>query len=91
VRIVLNRHYRKSEFTPGDLAGIFKQPVFATVSNDYQSFMQAVNKGKTIRSVREKSVINRDLKNVAALLTGLGDRALTGGKKKLGSIFARSS
>jgi pilus assembly protein CpaE len=91
VRIVLNRQVRKSEFTTGDLANIFKQPVFATVANDYQSLMQAVNKGKTLRIAREKSGINRDIRRLASLLTGMSAPVRSDGESRgmLGSLFSR--
>jgi pilus assembly protein CpaE len=90
VRIVVNRHDRKSDFTAGDLAGIFKQPIFATITNDYQSVMQAINKGRTIGMVRHKSGTNRDMRKLAGLLAGspILERRQTGWKKTLESLFS---
>ena len=92
VRIILNRQVRKSEFTTGDLASILKQPVYATVANDYPALMQAVNKGKTLRIAREKSGINKDFRRLAGLLTGMTSPARGEGEGKgmLGSLFSRS-
>jgi pilus assembly protein CpaE len=91
IRIVLNRYYEKSEFTADDLARILKQPVFAIIPNDYRSTMQAVNKGKTIKAVREKTGINRDFRRMACLLIGSAATASneTGRRKTLKSLFSR--
>jgi len=93
VRIVLNRQVRKSDFTTSDLASIFKQPVFATVANDYSSLMQAVNKGKTLRIARERAGINKDFRRLAGLLTGIGGSARGDGERGgvLGSLFSRGN
>lgn len=92
VRIVLNRLYKNSEFTPGDLARIFKRPVFATISNDYRSVMLAVNKGKPIGTLRQKTAISRDLRKLAGLLTGAAapERRLSAWKRSLASLFSRA-
>jgi pilus assembly protein CpaE len=93
VRIVVNRHDKKSDFTAGDLAGIFKQPVFATIANDYSSVMQAINKGKPIEMVRGKSGTNRDVRKLAGLLAGstVPERGRSGWKKSLGSLFSSTT
>lgn len=91
VRIVLNRHYGKGEFTTDDLARIFKQPVFAAITNDYRTVMQAVSKGKTVGAIRRKTGITRDFRRLAELLVGstTSDPEETGWKKHLGSVFSR--
>ena len=89
VKIVLNRHFKKSEFTPNDLATIFKQPIYSSISNDYRSVTQAVNKAKTLGAARRKSRINADFENLAAQLTGMisTTRKGKGWKKSLSSFL----
>lgn len=70
IRIVVNRHNTNGEFTSDDLGRIFNQPVFATITNDYRSAMQAIDKGKPIGTVREKTRINRDLRRLTRRLIG---------------------
>ena len=92
VRIVLNRHLKKSDYTPEDLEKIFKQPVFGAVANDYAAAMQAVNKGKPLSAVKEKATINRDIQRLAKHLAGPAAAchpAGPGWKNSLGALFAR--
>ncbi len=71
VKIVLNRYHSKGEFNSNDLKGIFKQPVTASIANDYETVMLTLNKGKPLSVVREKSRINSDYANLASAITGI--------------------
>ena len=71
VKIVLNRYHSKGEFNSNDLKGILKQPVIASIVNDYDTVMLSSNKGKPLSIVREKSRINRDYAGLAAAVTGI--------------------
>lgn len=88
LKIILNRYCSREEFNSNDLANIFKRPVLATITNDYYSIIQSLNKGKPLSLIRENSSINNDFRKLAAIIAGTGiDTGKRKGIKGLLSIF----
>ncbi len=71
IKIIVNRYMKNSDLTAHDLSMILDLPVFFTISNNYRSFSQAINKGKTISSAFPKSGLNKQFKTMAGILTGI--------------------
>ena len=88
VRIVLSCYSDKGDFNAKDLAGIFNQPVFATITQDQNAVIQSENRAKPLGMIKENSRINRDFERLASRITGIradgaGGKGLKGLVEKL--------
>lgn len=71
IRLVVNRHLRKSELRKSDLEQIFRQKIAFCIDNDYPLLMRAAHKGATIAQVSAGSRISRQMAKMAADLSGM--------------------
>ncbi|MBN1905181.1 MAG: AAA family ATPase [Deltaproteobacteria bacterium] len=85
VRIIVSCYSDREDLNSKDLSNVFKQPVFATITQDYNSVMQSENRSRPLDMVNGKSRINRDFEKLASLLTGI--QAVYTAKKGLRSLL----
>ncbi len=71
IHLILNRYLSRSELEADDLSNILQQPVFATLANDYKAVSDSIATGKTVDLSSGNSPFNRDVKKLAAKLTGI--------------------
>jgi pilus assembly protein CpaE len=88
VQVILSGYSDKGEFNKKDIGNVFKQPVFASITDDPYAVTQCENRAKTLGMIRENSRINKDFRMLASRLTGIGtdDRARKGWKGLLGKL-----
>lgn len=75
VKIIVNRFMEKSELTREDISYVLNWPVFATIANDFASLTDAMNKSKTLDMIKPDLRINRDIRALAGLVTGIKSEA----------------
>ncbi len=73
ISIVLNRLDKKSILHPEDVQSVMKQPLFATISNDWSALTQAGHKGDPLGVAHSRRRITRELHQLAGRLTGMAD------------------
>ena len=74
IQLVLNRYQRDSKITPEVIAEAVGLPVAHTLSNDFASAIEAINRGLMLQDVAPRSPLTRDIEALAPLLAG-EDRA----------------
>jgi pilus assembly protein CpaE len=70
VKLILNRYQRSSKLSPqviGDAVGI---PIAHTVSNDFGSAIESINRGLVLQDVAPRSPLTRDIETLAPALAG---------------------
>ncbi len=65
VKIIANRHVKKSNIKVEDAEKVLNYPIFWTVPNDYETTMACLNKGVPISVGAPKSQLNLSLKELA--------------------------
>ena len=68
---VLNRLDKSSVLKPDDVEMVLKQPLLATIANDWRSLSRAGRKGEPLGIAHERRKITRDLQKLAARLIGI--------------------
>lgn len=71
IALVLNRCDRKGALRPEDVEMVLKQPLFATIANDWTACEQASGKGEPLATLYPRRRISRDLHHLAERLTGM--------------------
>lgn len=88
VRLVLNRYSASDSISPADVERSIGLKVFWKISNDYEAVMGSVNSGKPIVLNGGSSTYTRDVKGLAAAVTGVAaDPKARGGR--LGKLSAK--
>jgi pilus assembly protein CpaE len=70
VKLVLNRYQRSSKITPAVIAEAVGIPVTHTVSNDFSSAIESINRGMVLQDLAPRSPLTRDIDALAPLLAG---------------------
>lgn len=70
VHLVLNRYNARKRPTREEVEQQLNFPVFATLSDDYEAVVGAQDKGRSVVEAAPRSVVSRDLEDLAALLQG---------------------
>jgi pilus assembly protein CpaE len=68
---VLNRLSKNSVLQPEDVEMVLKQPLMATVSNDWSALARSTRKGDPLGVAHERRPITRDVHRLAAKLIGM--------------------
>ena len=68
---VLNRLGKESVMQPDDVRMVLKHPLLASVANDWTSLSRASRKGEPLGVAHERRRITRDIRGLAARLTGI--------------------
>jgi pilus assembly protein CpaE len=69
--VVLNRISRHSVLQPEDVRMVLKQPLLATVTNDWSGLARSARKGETLRIAYPRHRITRETHRLAARLIGM--------------------
>ncbi len=69
--IVLNRLSKQSVLQPDDVGMVMKQPLLATLTDDRTALARSARKGETLRIAHAHRRITRDIRGLAARLTGI--------------------
>jgi pilus assembly protein CpaE len=72
IKLVLNRHQRGSNITAEVISEAVGLPVAHTLSNDFGSAIEAINRGLMLQEVAPRSALTRDIEALAPLLGGDG-------------------
>jgi pilus assembly protein CpaE len=72
---VLNRLSKDSSLQPEDVEMVLKQPLLASIANDWASLARAAQKGEPLGLAHERRRITRDLHGLAARLMGMAPSA----------------
>jgi len=70
VQLVLNRYQRDSKITPEVIADTVGLPVTHTLSNDFASAIESINRGLLLYDVAPRSKLTKDIEALAPLLAG---------------------
>jgi pilus assembly protein CpaE len=70
VKLVLNRYQRSSKITQAVIAEAVGMPVAHTVSNDFSSAIESINRGMVLQDLAPRSPLTRDIDALAPLLSG---------------------
>jgi pilus assembly protein CpaE len=70
VKLVLNRYQRSSKITQAVIAEAVGMPVAHTVSNDFSSAIESINRGMVLQDLAPRSPLTRDIDALAPLLAG---------------------
>jgi pilus assembly protein CpaE len=65
VRLVVNRHLKKSDITLKEAEESLRSRILWSIPNDYQTTMSAINRGKPIYEISPRSDITRRLGEIA--------------------------
>ncbi len=94
IEIIINRYEKGHEIDFKEIERLFEQDIFATVSNDYKSITESINRGDLLSANHENSPANHDMAAIAELLTGIksskGNQDKGGFLKKLVGRFQRA-
>ena len=69
ISIIVNRYQERSDLQLQDIERALKQPVWATVKNDFKAMTQSFNHGQTVAATAQQSRINQDFSGIAGLVT----------------------
>ncbi|MED5372399.1 MAG: AAA family ATPase [Myxococcota bacterium] len=69
VRLVINRHEKRSQLSVSDIEGNLQTKVAAVIQNDWKTVSQAVNEGRLVREVNKKSPVASDISNMVSIVT----------------------
>jgi pilus assembly protein CpaE len=70
IRLVLNRHQRSSKLTPQVISDAVGMPVAHTVSNDFGSAIESINRGMVLQDLAPRSPLTRDIEALAPAIAG---------------------
>ncbi|UCG66295.1 MAG: AAA family ATPase [Deltaproteobacteria bacterium] len=70
IRVVINRHLKKSDVSISEAEESIKQEIFWSIPNDYKATMSAINQGKPLSKVGRKAPVTRSLTEMANCLVG---------------------
>jgi pilus assembly protein CpaE len=70
VQLVLNRFQKDSKITPEVIADTVGLPVTHTLSNDFASAIESINRGLLLYDVAPRSRLTKDIEALAPLLAG---------------------
>jgi pilus assembly protein CpaE len=70
IKLVLNRYQRTSKISPQVISEAVGLPVAHTVSNDFGSAIDSINRGLTLQEVAPRSALTRDIEAMPSLLAG---------------------
>ena len=79
VKLVVNRYHRNSKITTDVIAEAVGLEVAHTLSNDFPTAIEAINRGLMLESFAPRSPLNRDIEALAPLFTGPAGR---GGERR---------
>jgi pilus assembly protein CpaE len=85
VQLILNRYQRDSKITPEVIADTVGLPVSHTLSNDFASAIESINRGLLLYDIAPRSKLTKDIELLAPLLSG---QPPSGGRRTAG--FFRS-
>jgi pilus assembly protein CpaE len=68
VKVVVNRFTRKGELGVDMIADALQHPVHATVSNDFPSVIEAINRGAVMVQSSPRNRVSRDINNLLPLV-----------------------
>jgi pilus assembly protein CpaE len=70
IKLVLNRHQRQSKITSEVITEAVGLPVTHTLSNDFASAIESINRGLMLNEVAPRSPLTRDIEALAPILSG---------------------
>lgn len=70
IKLVLNRFQKSSKITPEVIADTLKLPVAHTISNDFISVIDAINRGMLLADVAPRARLTKDIEDLVPLLSG---------------------
>jgi pilus assembly protein CpaE len=70
IRLVLNRYQRNNKITPQVITEALGLPVAHTVSNDFATAIDSINRGLMLQDVAPRSALTRDIEALAPQLAG---------------------
>ena len=75
IKVVINRYLKNSEIVLSDAEDAINKKIFWTIPNDYRTTLSAINQGKPLAQVAQKSAITKNFVELA-------DRILLGEAKE---------
>jgi pilus assembly protein CpaE len=75
IKLVVNRHQASSKITPDVIAAAVGLHVAHTVSNDFATAIDAINRGLMLHDVAARSPLTRDIEALPAALSGQREAA----------------
>ncbi|UCH82439.1 MAG: AAA family ATPase [Nitrospiraceae bacterium] len=66
IKIIINRYHKNSDISLKDAEKGIQRNIFWTIPNEYQLTMSAINQGKPLTAMSNKSDITRKIRNLAA-------------------------
>jgi pilus assembly protein CpaE len=70
IKLVLNRYQRGNKISPQAITDAVGLPVAHTVSNDFASAIDSINRGLMLQDIAPRSPLTRDIEAMPALLAG---------------------
>jgi pilus assembly protein CpaE len=87
ILVVVNRYQKSSSITPSVIEETVHLPVVATIGNDFQSLMRAVNQGVLVWDESRRSAVARDVEGLAQRLAGAPAPAAAARTSLLGALL----
>lgn len=69
VKVIVNRFTNDSDISLKDAVQITGQEIFRTIPNDFRASMSAINQGKTLGEIADRSLLTKGIKDLAATLS----------------------
>ncbi len=89
VRLVVNRHLSKAEISVADAEELLGRTVHATVPNDYETTLSAINQGAPLRQAAPKARVTAAMAELARSLDLSGTRPANSGQGLLARLLPR--
>jgi pilus assembly protein CpaE len=100
IKILINRYLKDSEISLKDdlkdseislkdVETSINERVFWTIPNDYRTTISAINQGRTLAEYAERAPITKNIGELAAILSGEGNKKEIAKKDLLGSLIQK--
>jgi pilus assembly protein CpaE len=87
VRLVVNRYRSAGPISLTEVERMLGMKVYGTLSNDYETVIEAIHSGKPVALNGDDSQFAKELKALAAEIAGLGGVADNGGRRRMSSFW----
>lgn len=70
IKLILNRYQKSSKITPEVIAETLKTPVSHTISNDFVSVIDSINRGLLLADAAPRAKLTQDINDLVQLVAG---------------------
>jgi pilus assembly protein CpaE len=70
IKLILNRYQKSSKITPEVIAETLKTPVAHTISNDFVSVIDSINRGLLLADAAPRAKLTQDISDLVQLVAG---------------------